>query len=57
MLSWNRSADTEPDFAKAVRAVFDATSMRRTMATLRKEGSPRSSGIEVTFDGGELWPS
>lgn len=29
--------------------------MHKTLATLRRDGSPRSSGIEATFAQGELW--
>jgi hypothetical protein len=36
-----------------VRARFDA-GRHKTIATLRADGSPRISGIEVEFDGGEL---
>jgi hypothetical protein len=52
-----RWADVEaavPDLAAAVRAKFDAH-RHKTMATLRKDGSPRISGIEVTFSDGEVW--
>ncbi len=44
----------EPEFAKRVRALFDAHK-HKTMATLRKDGSPRISGIEVEFSKGEVW--
>ncbi len=43
-----------PAFAEAVQAVFDAHK-HKTLATLRKDGSPRLSGIEATFADGELW--
>jgi hypothetical protein len=36
-----------------VRALFDAH-RHKTLATLRADGSPRISGIEVVFDDGEL---
>jgi hypothetical protein len=52
--SWSQIAASEPAFAKAVQAIFDAHK-HKTLATLRKDGSPRISGIEATFADGELW--
>ena len=43
----------EPGFAQRVRALFDAH-RHKTIATLRADGSPRISGIEAAFEGGEL---
>ena len=43
----------EPEFARRVRGLF-AARRHQTMATLRADGSPRISGIEVTFEDGEL---
>src|ERR1700753_2225028 len=43
----------EPDFAQRVQALFDAH-RHKTIATLRADGSPRISGIEVVFENGEL---
>src|SRR5207247_4178575 len=37
-----------------VRALFDAH-RHKTMATLRRDGSPRISGIEVEFSDGEVF--
>jgi hypothetical protein len=51
---WKRVTEDAADFAAAVRKVFDAHK-HKTLATLRKDGSPRISGIEATFTGGELW--
>lgn len=42
-----------PEFAKAVRKLFDAH-RHKTVATLRRDGSPRISGIEASFEDGEL---
>jgi len=42
-----------PEFAQRVRALFDAH-RHKTIATLRADGSPRISGIEVAFEDGEL---
>ncbi len=53
MTTWNDFEREEPAFAARVRALFDA-GKHKTIATLRTDGSPRISGIEVEFDGGEL---
>ena len=44
----------EPEFAARVRAAFDAHA-HKVLATLRADGSPRVSGIEMSFVGGEPW--
>ena len=44
----------EPAFAARVRAAFDAHG-HKFLATLRADGSPRISGIEMHFIGGEPW--
>jgi hypothetical protein len=54
MASWNDVSTAAPDFAVAARAILDAYK-HKTIATLRKDGSPRISGIEVDFVDGELW--
>jgi hypothetical protein len=54
MPSWNDVAAAAPDFARAVQTAFDAHK-HKTLATLRRDGSPRISGMEATFAGGELW--
>jgi hypothetical protein len=54
MASWNDIALVAPEFAAAVRALFDAHK-HKTLATLRKDGSPRISGIEADFVDGDLW--
>src|SRR5260370_17362892 len=43
----------EPEFAQRVRGSFDRH-RHKTIATLRADGSPRISGIEVAFEDGEL---
>jgi hypothetical protein len=53
MTVWRDVERAEPDFAQRVRALFDAH-RHKTIATLRADGSPRISGIEASFDGGEL---
>ncbi|MEZ4552904.1 MAG: pyridoxamine 5'-phosphate oxidase family protein [Dehalococcoidia bacterium] len=54
MVSWGEIAAAEPKFAHTVQAVFD-THKHKVLATLRRDGSPRVSGIEATFAAGELW--
>ena len=51
--SWQDVEREEPAFATRVRALFDA-GRHKTLATLRADGSPRISGIETDFEGGEL---
>jgi Pyridoxamine 5'-phosphate oxidase len=53
MASWSEVEKAEPEFAAKVRAIFDAHKSK-TIATLRVDGSPRISGIEVEFVDGEL---
>ena len=53
MTAWGEFERAEPDFAQRVRELFDAH-RHKTIATVRADGSPRISGIEVVFDGGEL---
>jgi hypothetical protein len=53
MTSWQDVEQAEPEFAQRVRALFDAY-RHKTIATVRADGSPRISGIEATFKGGEL---
>ncbi|WP_424188437.1 pyridoxamine 5'-phosphate oxidase family protein [Actinokineospora sp. G85] len=51
---WEDFVAAEPEFAKRVRARF-AVRKHGTLATLRKDGSPRISGTEIDFEGGGLW--
>ncbi len=48
MTSWSRIAASEPELAAHVRRTF-AVRKHATLATLRKDGSPRLSGSEVEF--------
>ncbi|MDQ6784022.1 MAG: pyridoxamine 5'-phosphate oxidase family protein [Actinomycetota bacterium] len=50
MTTWEEFAAAEPDFADRVRRVFQ-TQKHMTLATLRRDGSPRISGTEAAFDG------
>lgn len=54
MATWDELARAVPELAEAVRARFGAAK-HSTMATIRKDGSPRISGTEVAFEDGELW--
>jgi pyridoxamine 5'-phosphate oxidase-like protein len=54
MASWNEVSEAAADLAGTVRARFEATGLG-LLATLRRDGSPRISGIEPSFAAGELW--
>ena len=54
MSSWHDIESAAPDLAQAVHARFDAT-LHKTLATLRRDGSPRISGTEVVFAAGGVW--
>ncbi|MDQ4008084.1 MAG: pyridoxamine 5'-phosphate oxidase family protein [Actinomycetota bacterium] len=54
MATWREMADEVPDFAADVAQRF-AARKHATLATLRKDGSPRISGTEVELDGDEVW--
>lgn len=54
MPGWAQFAAAEPELAGAVQARFGIRK-HNTLATLRKDGSPRISGIEVQFANGELY--
>ncbi|MDG6106814.1 pyridoxamine 5'-phosphate oxidase family protein [Dactylosporangium aurantiacum] len=53
MTAWRDVRAAEPEFADRVRRLFDAH-RHKTIATLRADGAPRISGIEVVFADGEL---
>lgn len=53
MTAWRDIERAEPEFARRVRALFDAR-RHKTLATVRADGSPRISGIEAAFEGGDL---
>jgi hypothetical protein len=53
MTDWAHLSRDAPDFATAVRARFDAGT-NKTIASLRKDGSPRISGTELTFSDGQV---
>ena len=53
MTSWGGFERAEPEFAALARRVLQRN-VALVVATLRTDGSPRVSGIEIVFDGGEL---
>jgi pyridoxamine 5'-phosphate oxidase-like protein len=53
MASWAEFEAEQPEFAARVRKLMSARK-HLTMATLRKDGSPRISGTEVQYEGGKL---
>jgi hypothetical protein len=52
--SWSEFEAAEPEFSAAVKKLLDAH-VHKTLATLRKDGSPRISGTELNFKEGEIW--
>jgi hypothetical protein len=54
MASWDEVTAAVPELAGKARGLFDAH-RHKTLATLRKDGSPRISGTEANFADGELW--
>jgi hypothetical protein len=54
MPSWSEFEGQAPALAERVRARLDAHK-HKTIATIRRDGSPRISGTETEFKDGELW--
>jgi hypothetical protein len=54
MPPWRDIEADAPELAARARALFDAFT-HKTIATLRRDGSPRISGTETEFADGELW--
>jgi hypothetical protein len=54
MPSWSDFAGEAPELAEKVRVRLDAH-VHKTIATLRRDGSPRISGTETKLVDGELW--
>lgn len=52
--SWAQVEQDAPELAAVVRACF-AVRKHATLATLRRDGSPRISGTEVEFSAGQVW--
>ena len=53
MVEWAEFSAQAPELAAAVRARMDA-GVHKTLATLRRDGSPRISGQEIMFDAGSI---
>ncbi|MFJ6724284.1 MULTISPECIES: pyridoxamine 5'-phosphate oxidase family protein [unclassified Streptomyces] len=53
-VSWAAFAAAEPALARTAEERFGAFT-HHVLATLRRDGSPRTSGLEVRFLDGELW--
>lgn len=53
MARWADLFAAEPEFSQRVKDLFDAHK-HKTMATLRRDGSPRISGIEAEFADGDV---
>jgi pyridoxamine 5'-phosphate oxidase-like protein len=54
MPSWSVFEAEAPELAARVRERLDAHK-HKTMATIRRDGSPRISGTETELSDGELW--
>ncbi|MFI1399182.1 pyridoxamine 5'-phosphate oxidase family protein [Streptomyces sp. NPDC020681] len=54
MTSWADFLAAEPVFAETVQKRFQLYK-HHVLATVRKDGSPRVTGLEVDFRFGELW--
>ena len=53
MATWGEFEKAEPEFATRLKKLM-TTRKHLTMATLRRDGSPRISGTEVQFSKGQL---
>lgn len=53
MASWTEFEAAAPEFAARVKALLSSRK-HLTMATLRRDGSPRISGTEIEFAAGQL---
>jgi Pyridoxamine 5'-phosphate oxidase len=54
MPTWTEFESAAPELAAEVRRLLDAH-RHKTIATIRRDGSPRISGIETEIRDGELW--
>jgi hypothetical protein len=53
MTTWQDFADAEPDLAERAQRLFEVRK-HMTLATVRRDGSPRISGTEAAIHEGEL---
>ena len=54
MASWSEVEAQAPELAARARRIFGAFT-HKTIATVRRDGSPRISGTEVELEEGEMW--
>jgi Pyridoxamine 5'-phosphate oxidase len=54
MASWSDLEREVPELTSFARSQFDAHT-HKSLATIRRDASPRVSGIEVEFQLGEMW--
>jgi hypothetical protein len=54
MASWSEVEADAPGLAARARELFEAHT-HKTLATLRRDGSPRISGTEMQFADGDVW--
>jgi hypothetical protein len=54
MASWGEVEREAPELTALARSFFDAFT-HKTLATLRRDGSPRISGTELELSDGEMW--
>ena len=54
MAAWSEFEAQAPELAARVRERLDAHG-HKTIATIRRDGSPRISGTETELEDGELW--
>jgi len=52
--TWQQIEAEAPELVARARRLFDANK-HKTLATLRRNGSPRISGSEIIFADGQLW--
>ncbi|WP_419848858.1 pyridoxamine 5'-phosphate oxidase family protein [Candidatus Poriferisocius sp.] len=53
-ISWGQFEERAPELAERIRSRFEIH-MHAVMATLRRDGSPRLSGMEAPIRDGHLW--
>jgi Pyridoxamine 5'-phosphate oxidase len=54
MARWSEIEQAEPELVALARQLLDAGA-HKTLATLRRDGSPRISGTEMEIRDGDLW--
>jgi hypothetical protein len=54
MVRWAEMSAEVPEFAARARAAFERN-RHMTLATVRRDGSPRISGTEIQFDDGDVF--